>query len=821
MSKCYQSLSLLWVLMGLLLPLRASATTYRFSGDASSYTGPVSITGNQTNGADQLSNVNVNGVLNVKTYGASGTATAPTSTTASTTASSASVTLGAADNLFNGEGIAIYGAGANCSINSTACGSITAPTPAVTLHGYTGGSTSYAFKIAACDANYGCTAPGTATSVNGPAMLVIGMNYIDVTWTPTTGAAHYAVCVNRAGAGYQLLATQDLPGLRFGINNPATNNGPLSLPGNAKDLCTHSAVVNDVFVGTVATGGGTTSITVSGGTPSQSGSGFTAWPDDTAAFQAAIDAASTGGAKGGDVYAPKGFYKVRRITMDANVKLRGAHVITNTDPSVAASTNIQGTGEYDLFYVSNVSNIAISDLNTTSGRNSIAQPNTSTFIKLNNLYLAGADFGGITTNQATPTALVAQPVQQAFEEWYLNDVNLQAQWYGFDQEGHAYMQKDQFANSFITGQNGIHIDDDDVTSPGTGETTFEGLTINGTWQDAIWWVGPSTGSMLINRLTTEGVGQNQSTVANQFGLAATTTATCASGSNVVVVASATGLSVGDHATVNGCKDQSLDTTIPGGGGSGWLEGTICTIAGTSITLKDPTCTTAVNAGQTLSGAGFTNAVFDTFGGAVSGLVTVANSDVTGGFVRTGINNGGGNVLIEVAGPGTIGCAAYDSNDTYTAIGVQGPICSRNSSRYQGPSLTAGAIKGVQTGEYSMFNSSRGGDLVLGLVDTNNNNSGTFGKLRITSLSTISNGQDALTVDKSGNAVAIGTVSAATGVKVAPNSLASFNTCNSGAEGTIGRANNCASTTLGTTCSGSGSTHAEVVCDGTNWKQMGF
>jgi len=55
----------------------------------------------------------------------------------------------------------------------------------------------------------------------------------------------------------------------------------------------------------------------------------------------------------------------------------------------------------------------------------------------------------------------------------------------------------------------------------------------------------------------------------------------------------------------------------------------------------------------------------------------------------------------------------------------------------------------------------------------------------------------------------------------PQTLASFPTCNSGTEGSIGRATTCASVTAGTTCSGGGTTHAQVVCNGTNWVQMGY
>ena len=47
-------------------------------------TGPTSITGTQTNGADQISRVNVNGVVNVMTYGAIGDCTPNGSTTGCT-----------------------------------------------------------------------------------------------------------------------------------------------------------------------------------------------------------------------------------------------------------------------------------------------------------------------------------------------------------------------------------------------------------------------------------------------------------------------------------------------------------------------------------------------------------------------------------------------------------------------------------------------------------------------------------------------------------------------------------------------------------------
>jgi hypothetical protein len=55
----------------------------------------------------------------------------------------------------------------------------------------------------------------------------------------------------------------------------------------------------------------------------------------------------------------------------------------------------------------------------------------------------------------------------------------------------------------------------------------------------------------------------------------------------------------------------------------------------------------------------------------------------------------------------------------------------------------------------------------------------------------------------------------------PTILSSNPACSAATEGQIGRATDCASTTVGTTCAGGNSTHAAITCNGTNWVQMGF
>ena len=59
------------------------------------------------------------------------------------------------------------------------------------------------------------------------------------------------------------------------------------------------------------------------------------------------------------------------------------------------------------------------------------------------------------------------------------------------------------------------------------------------------------------------------------------------------------------------------------------------------------------------------------------------------------------------------------------------------------------------------------------------------------------------------------------IQMFPAPLANWGTCNAAREGADATATNCSSTTLGTTCSGSGATHAKVYCNGTNWVQVGY
>src|SRR6185437_15295834 len=128
-----------------------------------------------------------------------------------TTNGTTTVTIGAAADFAKNQYIMIPGAGAACSISSTACSSITPATPTLSggdVTGWNGGTDTYSYEIAACDANYGCTAAGSALNVtdgapvlSAPGTTATG-NYNALTWTATNGASHYAIWRNHNSAGY-------------------------------------------------------------------------------------------------------------------------------------------------------------------------------------------------------------------------------------------------------------------------------------------------------------------------------------------------------------------------------------------------------------------------------------------------------------------------------------------------------------------------------------------------------------------------------------------------------------------------------------------
>ncbi len=146
--------------------------------------GDVTDTG-ATNGSNTISQFSVNGVLNVKAYGAISGST--TNTTGSIAIATPTLTVASATSFAVGQGIYVGGAGAATSLTTP-----TAPTPTATCDAAC--TTTYNYKIAALDGSGGSTAASAASSnVSNNATLNYDARYNTLKWTPATGAASYAV----------------------------------------------------------------------------------------------------------------------------------------------------------------------------------------------------------------------------------------------------------------------------------------------------------------------------------------------------------------------------------------------------------------------------------------------------------------------------------------------------------------------------------------------------------------------------------------------------------------------------------------------------
>lgn len=205
------------------------------------------------------------------------------STTGTISASSAALTLAAAQDFVNGEGIRINHAGAAFTRGAPSALSVT-PTG-------TAGTTHYTYTIASLDANGGVGTPiATVTTTTGNATLST-TNYNALSWTGGTGTpALYAVYGPTSGC-----TTTNCP-LRAIVKGTTYNDVGWFGVGAPDWLPTtpQASALADWLVTTISSGGGTTSLTLAANaTTAASGQGVL--HDDTAAVQAALTTYVAGG----------------------------------------------------------------------------------------------------------------------------------------------------------------------------------------------------------------------------------------------------------------------------------------------------------------------------------------------------------------------------------------------------------------------------------------------------------------------------------------------------------------------------------------------
>jgi hypothetical protein len=199
-------------------------------------------------------------------------------TTGTISASTSALALASATDFQTGQGIRVNHAGA-ASEPST-------PTLLTVTPQGTGGSTTYNYQIVAFDANGGysaATAAGTTTTGNA---TLSATNYNSINWTASSGAVGYAI-YGGMGATRALLAfVNGVQFYDFGAAGFASSAPPDWLP-SAPPV----TAASDWLVTTIASGGGTTSLTL-GATATTLATGQTVFHDDTVALQAGISAAA-------------------------------------------------------------------------------------------------------------------------------------------------------------------------------------------------------------------------------------------------------------------------------------------------------------------------------------------------------------------------------------------------------------------------------------------------------------------------------------------------------------------------------------------------
>lgn len=216
-------------------------------------------------------------------YGASGSTT---STTGTISGSASTLTLGAAIDFVNGQGIRVNGAGAAPTIGAATA--FTA-TPAGTL-----GAISYTYYVEAVDGAGGVKTAASATFSNGAIQLINGTSTVNLAWTAGTGSpAGYAILVKCTGcvqytSSPQLIAVVNTTS--FTDTGTAVLASPDWLP--TTNLAADQA---DWLVTTISSGAGTTTLTLgTTATTTVSAPGYNnALHDDTTAIQNAINAAQT------------------------------------------------------------------------------------------------------------------------------------------------------------------------------------------------------------------------------------------------------------------------------------------------------------------------------------------------------------------------------------------------------------------------------------------------------------------------------------------------------------------------------------------------
>lgn len=708
---------------------------------------------------------------------------APVAVTAGLVSGSNVVRLSAAASFMDNRGIVIYGAGTPCQIGGIPCSHVVIEPPAAAVNGYAGArggpTRRYVMRVAACDANWGCTSasPPSAAAVAAPVLSephTAGASGNNIVWsvTPVAGAIRYVWWRSSDGGRTWRLwrITEESKFTDWqNLQTSSPNRGRWSDEPQ-------SSVSNDDFVSSVKTGGGSTTLVLADEAPT-TGS-FTAWPDDTAEINAAYKSAN---AVGGEVVCSPGFYKVRSIAAVANVKFTGPF----WDTQFRKGCMIYGTTGDDVFKLTDrgaPSPFAIEDVSVIGGRNAVFVPadagQTPTYISIMR----------VATRDVENAAI---GMFASVEELYVEQAYFTGGRYGIDLEGQAYLQKSAIRDSTFNGQagNGLYASTHTVVF---GYVTFDRDIFQVESQGAVYLNAPiSYGSVLITGMTTEADGWDFR--------GSGSTASCSKGSDKYKASSVAGLAIGQDYTVKGCAASQMP-----------VEGTICAIDGNAVTLMDPACRISVVAGRTAEGERSTSAIFDDL--YTIGSVNLDTSSL-GNAGRYSINAPAG-ISVRSTGFGGFG-GLYDPYGASDLAGVNGEwLRPRLFDAFLTPGQSASTT--VASGAYNaaLRTTPRGGDFVVGLVDSAGNGTGAFGAWRV--VKNDGNRSTLSMVDGDGNAMFRGGLAAAS---LRGRAVTVAELPKSPVEGMLVPVADSATNVWGAKITGGGKLHVLAYYDGHDWTVM--
>jgi len=448
--------------------------------------------------------------------------------------------------------------------------------------------------------------------------------------------------------------------------------------------------------------------------------------DDTAAIQTALTANG-----GGYLIFPPGNYKVSAsLNLPTDIHVLGSYSIAS---SSATTTQITETANVPVFLLASsgnanaiTQNVTIDGFLINGGSVAVEVPNSGVWMTFNNITAANPSFAALD--------LIG----------YANNLNV-SNWdmiggqYGIIMStGGPYsggagptIQGSNFNNLYINGQliNNVFMD---MTGGGGYSDSFTNIQLITAHQDAMVLAGFS--GLTMTNVSGEGYCNQQSAQGTYVAGVATTTA-----SSAIVAVSNTGFVNGSTLTIQGAGGNGVDwyPVVQSGGGTNSL--TMTTTAPTSVNSKE-----------------VTNALYSIIKFAAgefpsnSSAITINNaamiSPSDGYYCRYAIDATYATNM-NVFSPQTTNRPIYDPQSSMTTFGSNGSFTIRRPNNLIAEGFGSPEFGGTGAPR-TQIPSPQGGNIVMGLVDSNGNGTGTYGTFSINRLD--SSRDPVFNVDNLGN-----------------------------------------------------------------------